>query len=161
MRDGLGAGRKVAIEKGLGCTAFDYGPLVLFMTCPRAALRPTLPAGGDRTPKTGERPAADRLRATTCAPPPDPGHARCSQGNRRRPETLAARFTYLKRPFGDVRVCLVGDRGILPDARINDELRPASAGLDHRACALAPADQRPPSHLLLCSCRCSTSRNLF
>src|SRR6478736_4567473 len=41
------------------------------------------------------------------------------------PNTLAAPISTLKHGFGLSRVCLVGDRGMLTNARIRDEVRPA------------------------------------
>ena len=47
------------------------------------------------------------------------------EGNTADPKTLAAQINKLKNRFGLSRVCLVGDRGMLTNARIDDELRPA------------------------------------
>jgi Transposase DDE domain len=55
------------------------------------------------------------------------------------PTTLANQVTKLKRRFGLDRVVLVGDRGMITNARIDDELRPA--GLDWITALRAPAIQ--------------------
>jgi len=47
------------------------------------------------------------------------------EGSTADPKTLAAQITKLKTRFGLARVCLVGDRGMLTNARIRDEIRPA------------------------------------
>ena len=47
------------------------------------------------------------------------------EGNTADPNTLAAQISKLKNRFGLSRVCLVGDRGMLTNARIRDEVRPA------------------------------------
>ena len=47
------------------------------------------------------------------------------EGNTADPNTLAAQIAKIKNRFGLSRVCLVGDRGMLTNARINDECRPA------------------------------------
>ena len=49
------------------------------------------------------------------------------------PATLAGQVTKLKGRFGLSHVALVGDRGMLTKARIRDDVKPARAGLDHRA----------------------------
>ena len=46
-------------------------------------------------------------------------------GNTADPKTLATQIDKLKKRFGLTRVCLVGDRGMLTSARLDDELRPA------------------------------------
>jgi hypothetical protein len=50
-------------------------------------------------------------------------------GNTADPMTLAPQIAKLRQRFGLARVVLVGDRGLLPEARIRDELQPV-AGLD-------------------------------
>ena len=46
-------------------------------------------------------------------------------GNTADPKTLPAQISKLRDRFGLSRVCLVGDRGMLTNARIRDEVRPA------------------------------------
>ena len=61
-------------------------------------------------------------------------------GNTADPATLGAQIDKLRRRFGLDRVVLVGDRGMLTDARIRDQLRPA--GLDWISALRAPAIRR-------------------
>ena len=56
------------------------------------------------------------------------------------PSTLAAQVDKLKRRFGLERVVLVGDRGMITSARIEQELKPA--GLDWITALRAPAIQK-------------------
>jgi hypothetical protein len=58
-------------------------------------------------------------------------------GNTGDPSTLAAQIDKLKTRFGLTRIALVGDRGMITKARIDDELRPA--GLDFITALRAPA----------------------
>jgi hypothetical protein len=58
-------------------------------------------------------------------------------GNTADPATLAAQIDKLKRRFDLRRVVMVGDRGLLTEARINQALRPA--GLDWITALRAPA----------------------
>jgi transposase len=55
------------------------------------------------------------------------------------PKTLAAQIEKLKRRFALKRVVLVGDRGMITSARIDEELKPA--GLDWITSLRAPAIQ--------------------
>jgi Transposase DDE domain len=61
------------------------------------------------------------------------------EGNTADPATLAAQITKLKQRFRLTRVVLVGDRGLLTSARIEQALRPA--GLDWITALRAPAIQ--------------------
>ena len=58
------------------------------------------------------------------------------EGNTADPMTLSAQIDKLKERFGLSRVVLVGDRGMITNARIRDELRPA--GLDWITALRAP-----------------------
>jgi Transposase DDE domain len=60
-------------------------------------------------------------------------------GNSADPSTLAAQVTKLKERFGLSRVVLVGDRGMITEARIREDLIPA--GLDWLTALRAPAIQ--------------------
>ena len=59
------------------------------------------------------------------------------EGNTADPNTLSVQVDKLQRRFGLSRVVLVGDRGMLTDARIREELKPA--GLDWISALRAPA----------------------
>jgi Transposase DDE domain len=61
------------------------------------------------------------------------------EGNTGDPKTLATQIEKLKQRFGLHRVVLVGDRGMITDARIREELQPA--GLDWITALRAPAIQ--------------------
>lgn len=61
------------------------------------------------------------------------------EGDTADPATLAAQIKKLKDRFGISRVALVGDRGMITQARIRDGLKPS--GLDWITCLRAPAIQ--------------------
>ena len=61
-------------------------------------------------------------------------------GNTADPATLGSQLSKLKQRFGLSRVVLVGDRGMIPSARIEEDLKPA--GLDWISCLRAPAIQQ-------------------
>ena len=61
-------------------------------------------------------------------------------GNTGDPTTLGNQITKLKQRFGLTRVVMVGDRGMITDARIRDDLKPA--GLDWITALKAPSIQQ-------------------
>src|SRR5499427_5455497 len=62
------------------------------------------------------------------------------EGNTGDPSTVGNQITKLKERFGLKRVVMVGDRGMITDARIEEDLKPARARLDHRAAS--PVDPK-------------------
>ena len=62
------------------------------------------------------------------------------EGNTGDPKTLSAQITKIRERFAIARVVLVGDRGILTDARLREDLRPIE-GLDWITALRAPAIQ--------------------
>ena len=72
-----------------------------------------------------------------CAPDGRPVAIEVFEGNTADPMTLADQLTKLKRRFAFRHVVLVGDRGMITERRINEDLRPA--GLDWITALRAPA----------------------
>ena len=62
------------------------------------------------------------------------------EGNTGDPKTVPAQITKLRERFGIARVVLVGDRGMLTDARLREDVRPIE-GLDWITALRAPAIQ--------------------
>jgi hypothetical protein len=62
------------------------------------------------------------------------------EGNTGDPSTVGNQIAKLKERFGLTRVVLVGDRGMITDARIRDDLKPA--GIDWITALKAPAIQK-------------------
>ena len=77
------------------------------------------------------------------------------EGNTGDPSTLAAQIAKLKERFGLARVVLVGDRGMITEARIREDLDPA--GLDWLTALRAPAIQALAADDGPLQLRCSTS----
>lgn len=71
-----------------------------------------------------------------CAPDGCPVAVEVFEGDTADPSTLAAQVDKLRQRFGLKHVVLVGDRGMITQARIDDELRPA--GLDWITALRAP-----------------------
>ena len=106
-------------------------------TCHRAIWKALLRAGAARLQsRRQEGQAADRLRPAV-RPRRLPGGRRGVRRRHRRSPTLAAQIDKIRKRFGPQRVVLVGDRGMITQARIDAELRPA--GLDWITALRAPA----------------------
>jgi transposase len=117
--------RKEAIENQLAARHLIDGTLVLYdvssaafegRSCPIAKI------GHARDGVKGRPQIVYGLLATTAG---IPVAVEVFDGNTADPKTLATQIDTLKNRFGLARVCLVGDRGMITSARIDDELRPA------------------------------------
>jgi len=131
--------RQGAIETALAKRHLKGGALVLYdvsssymegRCCPLAA------RGYNRDGKKGK---LQIVYGLLCADDGCPVAVEVFEGNTGDPKTLAAQIDKLKRRFGLEHVVLVGDRGMITQARIDEELRPA--GLDWITALRAPALQ--------------------
>jgi hypothetical protein len=75
-----------------------------------------------------------------CSPDGCPVAIEVFEGNTGDPSTVGNQITKLKERFGLTRVVMVGDRGMITDARIRDDLKPA--GLDWITALRAPSIQQ-------------------
>jgi hypothetical protein len=75
-----------------------------------------------------------------CAPDGCPIAIEVFEGNTGDPSTVSNQITKLKERFGLKRVVMVGDRGMITQARIDDDLKPA--GIDWITALRAPAIQQ-------------------
>jgi hypothetical protein len=75
-----------------------------------------------------------------CSPEGCPVAIEVFEGNTGDPSTVGNQITKLKERFGLTRVVMVGDRGMITDARIRDDLKPA--GIDWITALRAPAIQQ-------------------
>ena len=98
--------------------------------CPLAA------RGHNRDGKKGKQQIVYGL---LCAPDGCPVAIEVFEGNTGDPTTLTAQVAKLKQRFGLDHVVLVGDRGMITEARITEDIRPA--GLDWITALRAPAIQ--------------------
>jgi hypothetical protein len=130
-------GQQDRIEKALAHRHLDDGTLVLYdvtstyfegRSCPLAKF------GYDRDGKSGKLQIVFGLLCTTegC-----PVAVEVFEGNVGDPATLADQIRKLKERFGLARVVLVGDRGMITQARLEETVKPA--GLDWITALRAPA----------------------
>ena len=89
--------------------------------------------------RDGKRDKLQIVFGLLCAADGCPVAVEVFEGNAGDPSTLAAQVTKLKEHFGLSRVLLVGDRGMITEARIREDLVPA--GLDWLTALRAPAIQ--------------------
>ena len=75
-----------------------------------------------------------------CSPDGCPVAIEVFEGNTGDPSTVGNQITKLKERFGLTRVVMVGDRGMITDARIRDDLKPA--GIDWITALRAPSIQQ-------------------
>jgi transposase len=117
--------RKDAIEKALAARHLTNGTLVLYDVSSAAFEGRTCPLGAIGHPKDGVKGRLQIVYGLLCTTAGIPVAIEVFEGNTADPKTLAAQISKLKDRFALSRVCLVGDRGMLTNARINEELRPA------------------------------------
>jgi hypothetical protein len=131
--------RQPAIETALAKRHLQGGTLVLYdvsssymegSCCPLAA------RGYNRDGKSGKLQITYGL---LCAPDGCPIAVEVFEGNTGDPMTLSAQVAKLKQRFGLDHLVLVGDRGMITEARIEADLKPA--GLDWITALRAPAIQ--------------------
>ena len=117
--------RKEAIENTLAARHLSEGTLVLYDVSSAALEGRTCPLGAIGHPRDGVKGRLQIVYGLLCTTAGIPIAIEVFEGNTADPNTLAAQISKLKNRFGLSRVCLVGDRGMLTNARIRDEVRPA------------------------------------
>src|SRR5712672_2016191 len=117
--------RQEAIENALAARHLVNGTLVLYDVSSAAFEGRTCPLGAIGHPRDGVKGRLQIVYGLLCTTAGIPIAIEVFEGNTGDPNTLAAQISKLKQRFGLSRVCLVGDRGMLTNARINEELRPA------------------------------------
>jgi Transposase DDE domain len=128
--------RKDAIENTLAARHLVNGTLVLYDVSSAAFEGRTCPLGAIGHARDGVKGRLQIVYGLLCSPAGIPIAIEVFEGNTADPNTLAAQIEKVKTRFGLSRVCLVGDRGMLTNARIRDEVRPAQ--LDWLSALRAP-----------------------
>ena len=117
--------RKDGVENALAARHLVNGTLVLYDVSSAAFEGRTCPLGKIGHARDGAKGRLQIVYGLLCSPAGIPIAIEVFEGSTADPKTLAAQITKLKTRFGLARVCLVGDRGMLTNARIRDEIRPA------------------------------------
>ena len=117
--------RKDGVENALAARHLVNGTLVLYDVSSAAFEGRTCPLGKIGHARDGVKGRLQIVYGLLCSPAGIPIAIEVLEGSTADPKTLAAQITKLKTRFGLARVCLVGDRGMLTNARIRDEIRPA------------------------------------
>jgi Transposase DDE domain len=128
--------RKDGVENALAARHLVNGTLVLYDVSSAAFEGRTCPLGAIGHARDGVKGRLQIVYGLLCSPAGIPIAIEVFEGSTADPKTLAAQITKLKTRFGLARVCLVGDRGMLTNARIRDEIRPAQ--LDWLSALRAP-----------------------
>jgi hypothetical protein len=117
--------RKDIIENTLAARHLANGTLVLYDVSSAAFEGRTCPLGAIGHPRDGVKGRLQIVYGLLCSTAGIPVAIEVFEGNTADPKTLARQISKLKTRFRLSRVCLVGDRGMLTNARIRDEVRPA------------------------------------
>ncbi len=129
--------RQAAIETALARRHLQNGTLVLYdvsSSYMEGRCCPLAKRGYDRDGKKG---MLQIVYGLLCAPDGCPVAIEVFDGNTGDPTTLATQIDKLKQRFGLSHVVLVGDRGMITEARITEDVK--SAGLDWITALRAPA----------------------
>jgi Transposase DDE domain len=129
--------RQGAIETALAKRHLKGGTLVLYDVSSSYVEGRCCPLAKRGYNRDGKKGKLQIVYGLLCAPDGCPVAIEVFEGNTGDPMTLADQVTKLKRRFAIDHVVLVGDRGMITQARIDEDLRPA--GLDWITALRAPA----------------------
>ena len=145
--------RQTAIEAALAKRHLKHGMLVLYDVSSTYFEGRCCPLGTRGYNRDGKRGKLQIVFGLLCAADGCPVAVEVFEGNTGDPMTLAAQIDKLKQRFEPRRVVLVGDRGMITQARIEDaSARPGSTGSPRCARRIRPLIEAGAS-----SSRCSTS----
>ena len=131
--------RQGAIETALAKRHLKGGTLVLYDVSSSYVEGRCCPLAKRGYSRDGKKGKLQIVYGLLCAPDGCPVAIEVFEGNTGDPATLADQVAKLKRRFAIDHVVLVGDRGMITQARIDEDLRPA--GLDWITALRAPALQ--------------------
>ncbi len=129
--------RQPAIEKALAGRHLAEGTLVLYGVTSTYFEGGTCPLAHFGHSRDGKRDKLQIVFGLLCNAAGCPVGVEVFEGHTADPKTLTKPIEKIQRRFGLQRVVLVGDRGMLTEARITQELRPG--GLDWITALRAPA----------------------
>ena len=134
--DWLVAGQR-RIEKKLGARHLGNGALVLYDVSGSYYTGTHCPLAQYGYPRDGKRKFRQIVYGLLCTSDGCPVGVEVFSGDTADSTTLSAQITKVRKRWGIKRVVLVGDRGLLTTARIEEEMKPA--GLDWITALRAPA----------------------
>ena len=129
--------RQEAVEAALARRHLKGGTLVLYDVSSSYVEGRCCPLAKRGYNRDGKKGKLQIVYGLLCAPDGCPVAIEVFEGNTGDPMTLADQVAKLKRRFAIDHVVLVGDRGMITQARIDEDLRPA--GLDWITALRAPA----------------------
>jgi len=132
-------GQQARIEKSLARRHLHDGTLVLYVVTPSYFEGRTCPLAKRGYNRDRKRGKLQIVIGLLCTAEGCPIAVEVFEGNVGDPSTVAAQVDKLKQQFGLKRVVLVGDRGMLTQARIEETVKPA--GLNFITSLRAPAIQ--------------------
>jgi transposase len=129
--------RQAAIETALARRHLQNGTLVLYDVSSSYMEGRCCPLAKRGYSRDGKKGTLQIVYGLLCAPNGCPVAIEVFEGNTGDPTTLATQIDKLKQRFGLSHVVLVGDRGMITEARITEDVK--SAGLDWITALRAPA----------------------
>ncbi len=129
--------RQSAIETALARRHLQNGTLVLYDVSSSYMEGRCCPLAKRGYSRDGRKRTLQIVHGLLCAPDGCPVAIEVFDGNTGDPTTLAPQIDKLKQRFGLSHVVLVGDRGMITEARITEDIK--SAGLDWITALRAPA----------------------
>jgi transposase len=129
--------RQAAIETALARRHLQNGTLVLYDVSSSYMEGRRCPLSKRGYSRDGKKGTLQIVYGLLCAPDGCPVAIEVFDGNTGDPTTLAPQIDKLKQRFGLSHVVLVGDRGMITEARITEDVK--SAGLDWISALRAPA----------------------
>ena len=122
--------RQPAIETALARRHLSSGTLVLYDVSSSYMEGRCCPLAKRGYSRDGRKGTLQIVYGLLCAPDGCPIAIEVFEGNTADPMTLAGQVDKLKQRFGLERVVLVGDRGMVTQARITDEIIPTGRTVD-------------------------------
>ena len=129
--------RQAAIETALAKRHLQNGTLVLYDVSSSYMEGSCCPLAKRGYNRDGKKGMLQIVYGLLCAPDGCPVAIEVFDGNTGDPTTVATQIDKLKQRFGLSHVVLVGDRGMITEARITEDIK--SAGLDWITALRAPA----------------------
>jgi hypothetical protein len=130
-------GQQERIERALARRHLEHGTLVLYDVTSTYFEGRTCPLAKRGYSRDGKRHKLQIVFGLMCTAEGCPVAVEVFEGNIGDPSTLANQISKLKQRFGLAQVVLIGDRGMITEARINETVKPA--GLNFITALRAPA----------------------